>query len=203
MKGIFKNKKGFTLVELVIVMGITMLMAFLFVSLARDATDASLRFSRSLFTEQQIQQTLQIILPEIRSASQSNTGAYPISSAATSSFEFYSDIDLDGLFERVRYFLDGSTFKKGVIRPSGPPYQYVTSTESFQDLVDNMIAVNPIFTYYDISATSSLSVPLPLPIDVLRIKTVKVNLVANQGTTSTPAIVGVENEATIRNLRYK
>ena len=198
-----KKNSGFTLLEIVVAMGITIMMGYLFVMLARDTTDTGLRFSNSLFTEQQIQQTLQIILPEIRSASQSNIGAYPIDAAATSSFIFYSDIDLDGLFERVRYFANGTTFTKGVIKPTGSPLTYVTSSEVFQPLVDNLITANQIFSYYDVNATSSQSAALTFPVDVVKIKTVRISLVANQGTTSTPAIVGVENEATIRNLRYK
>lgn len=198
-----KKNSGFTLIELVVAMAITMVVAILFVRLSRSLTDGALRFSGSLVAQQQIQQTLQLMMPEIRSASQSNIGGYPISAAATGTFEFFSDVDRNGTFDKVRYFLNGTTFKKGVVYPTGNPLAYVTSTESVIDVVSNIIPSNQIFTYYDVNATSSLSTPLPSPVDVLRIKTVKVSLVVNQGTVSAPSIVGVEDEATIRNLRYK
>lgn len=196
--------KGFTLIELVVGMAIVAVVAVLFMNFSRDVTDSAIRFSGSLLTQQQIQQTLQLMMPEIRSASPSNNGAYPISIAGTSTLEFYSDVDRDHItFEKVRYFLNGSTFRKGVVKPTGSPLAYVTSTETFSDLVNGMITGSVIFTYYDASATSTLSPPLQQPVQALQVKIIKANLVANQGTTSTPSIVGVESEATIRNLRYK
>ena len=194
---------GFTLLEVLIASALSIMIAFFIVSLAKDVTDSSLRVSGSIFSQQQIQQTLQIMIPEIRSATQSNTGNYPIQTAATSTFEFYSDIDGDGLFEKVRYFLNGSSFAKGVVKPTGMPLQYVTSSETIATLVDNLVISNQIFSYYDVTATSTRSQPLPFPVDVIKIKTVKISLVANQGTTNMPSIIGAENEATIRNLRYK
>ncbi len=196
-------RAGFTLIEIVIAMGITMMVGVLFVRLSRDVTDTTLRFSRTLITQQAIETTLQVIIPEIRSIAQSNDGSFPISVAATSTFEFYSDIDRDGLFDRVRYFLDGATLTKGVIKPTGSPLAYVTSTETLQSLVDNIIVGSQIFTYYDRNATTTNSVPLQQPVSPLDVKTIRVSLVANQGTSSTPSLVGVDTEATIRNLRYK
>lgn len=197
------SRKGFTLIETVVAMGIVMVVAVLFMRFSRDVTDSTVRFSGSLLTQQQLNVTMQVLLPEIRSASQGNDGSFPIAHAATSSFQFYSDIDRDGLFDRVRYYLQGTTFTKGVIEPTGSPLAYVTSTETFQDLVYNVIPGSQIFSYYDKTATSTASTPLSQPVDVSRVKAVRITLVANQGTSSTPSLTGVETTATIRNLRYK
>jgi len=203
MKLVQLNKqKGLTLIEVLITMALMTGIAFLITRLSGDLTDYSLRFNRGLFTQQQIQQTLQIIVPEIRSASQSSNGVYPIVEAATTSFKFYSDLDKNGTFEEVRYFLQGGIFKKGVIKPTGNPPTYPTSTEDVYDLVHNM-STGTIFFYYDNTATSTLSAPLSSPVDVLKIRTVEVRLIANQGTTSTQSLTGIDNRATIRNLRYK
>jgi hypothetical protein len=99
--------------------------------------------------------------------------------------------------------LNGNSFYKGVIKPAGSPLSYATSSEVLQDLVDNLVPGTQLFSYYDKNATSSNSTPLPSPIDPLLVKTVKISLTANQGTTSTPSIISVETEATMRNLRYK
>lgn len=200
---ITSTTSGFTLVEVVIAMGITMIVAVLFMNLSRDITDTAIRFNRSLITQQAVESTVQSMIPEIRSIAQSNDGAFPVSVAGTSTFEFYSDIDRDGLFERVRYFLDGTTFTKGVIKPTGSPLVYATSSEVFQTLVDNMIPTNQIFRYYDQTATSTYSQQLQQPVSPLNVKTISISIIANQGTTSTPSLVGVETSATIRNLRYK
>jgi prepilin-type N-terminal cleavage/methylation domain-containing protein len=194
---------GFTLIELLIVMGIVAGIAMAVGLLGSDLTKYSLRFNNSLIVQQEMQQTLQIMLPEIRSIAQSNNGAFPIISAASGSFAFYSDIDRDGGFDQVRYFLNGTTFQKGVIRPTGNPVTYPSSSEDIRDMVHNIMS-GQIFSYYGITATSSQSAALPAPVDPLKVKTVKISLIANQNpSTSTPSIVGVENEATIRNLRYK
>ena len=184
-------------------MAIVMIVGVLFMRLSQDITSSALRFTNSLVTQQSIQSTLQTMVPEIRSAAQSNDGAYAISVAATSTFEFYSDVDRDGLFDRVRYFLSNTTFKKGVTKPTGSPLTYATSSEVLQDLVENVIPGSQIFSYYDKNATSSGSTALPSPVDPVQVKTIKITLVANQGTSSTPSIVGVETSATVRNLRYK
>lgn len=197
------QRDGFTLIEFLVTMTIVVVIGVLIMNLSRDVTDSTVRFSNSLVTEQAIQSTLQVMMPEIRSIAQSNDGAYPISAAASSSFEFYSDIDQDGLFERVRYFLNGTTFQKGVIKPSGSPLAYATSSEQLRDLVYNMVVPSQIFSYYDSTATSTDSVALSFPVNPLDVKTVRVNLVANKGTATIPAIVSTATEATIRNLRYK
>ena len=193
--------RGFTLLEVIIASAIVVVVGWLIVNFGIDLAVSNIRFNGSLLTQAQIHQTLQIMVPEIRSASQSNGGAYPIATAGTSTLIFYSDIDRDGLFERVRYFLNGSTFSKGVIKPTGTPFVYPTSTEVVYDLVNTMIP-GTIFAYYDEDARTSTSTPLSQPVDILRIKMVRITLIANQGTTSTPSIVGVEDQATVRNLRY-
>jgi prepilin-type N-terminal cleavage/methylation domain-containing protein len=200
---ILRDKKGFTLIELVVTMGIVMMVGVLFMRLSRDVTDSTLRFSGSLITQAALDQTMQVILPEIRSASQANDGSYPILEAGTSSLKFYSDVTQDGLFDLVHYYLDGTTFKKGVVTPTGSPLEYVTSTEAIRDVVYDVIPGAQLFTYYDKTATSPDSTPLQQPVDVSKVRTIKITLVANQGTTSTPSITGVETQATIRNLRNK
>jgi prepilin-type N-terminal cleavage/methylation domain-containing protein len=198
-----RDSHGFTLIEIVVAMAIMSGLAFFFVNLARDTTDATLRFNNQLVTQQQIEQTMQLIVPEIRSIGQGIDGAYPIVGASTSSFQFYSDIDRNGSLDMVRYFLSGTTLKKGVIKPSGSPLAYSSSSEALTDVVTNVVAGTQIFSYYDSSATSSLSNALPTPVDVLKIKTVKMTVVANQGTPGKPSLAGAETSATIRNLRYK
>jgi len=196
------DQQGFTLLEVLITMALMTGIALFITKFAGSLTDYSLRFNRSIFTQQEISQTLQTILPEIRSATQSNNGVYPIVAATTSTFTFYSDLDRDGKFEQVRYFLQSGVFKKGVIRPAGSPPTYPTSSETIYDLVHDM-TTSTIFSYYDNTATSTFSTALPSPVDVLKVRTVEINLIANQGATSTPSLTGIDNRATIRNLRYK
>lgn len=198
-----KQNKGFTLMEVVIAMAITIMLGVFFVRLARDTTDSTLRFNNQLLAQQQIEQTLALLVPEIRSISQGIDGSYPIAEATTSTFQFYADVDRNGTFDKVRYFLSGNQFNKGVIKPTGSPLSYPTSTEYVLTVVDGIVPGAQIFSYYGASATSSASTALSSPVDVLLIKTVKVTLVVDQGLPGQPSFAGAETSATIRNLRYK
>ena len=198
-----KKYKGFTLLEVLISMVILIVVTSLILVFFWNVTDTSRRFSSSLIAQQQVQQTLQIIVPELRSAAQSNTGVYPIFGVSSTTLGFYSDIDRDGLFERVRYFLDEDVLKKGVIRPSGEPMGYDIDDEVVYDVVEGVVEGAQIFSFFDGSATSTESNQLPFPINILDIRKVKISLVVNQGVAGKPSIVGVEDLVTIRNLRYK
>lgn len=201
---LWTKQAGITLVELIVAMGIFTIISWFIISFALDVGDSSLRISNSLLTQTQIRQTLNLMVSEIRSAGQSNVGGYLIAQSASSTFTFYTDINRDGiLLERVRYFLDGNTFSKGIITPTGSPLEYVDSSEEIIPLVDNVVLGLDIFSYYGSSATSSDSSPLGYPIDVLDIRIVGVNLSANQGTVNVPSVVGEKEWVTIRNLRYK
>lgn len=199
----FRSEQGMTLLEILITMVLVTGITFFVISFSKDVTDSSLRFTGSLVASQQIQQALQIILPELRSAATSNNGSYPIIQAASTSLTFFSDIDHDGVFERVRYFFQSDALKKGIIEPTGEPLVYTTSSEVVFDLITNLVVQEPIFTFYPENATSTESAPLPEPIDILSIRMISVTLFANQGSGADPVLVGGRNQATIRNLRYK
>ncbi|PIT93243.1 MAG: hypothetical protein COU06_00910 [Candidatus Harrisonbacteria bacterium CG10_big_fil_rev_8_21_14_0_10_38_8] len=196
------KNRGFTLLELVIAMGIFIGVAFFIVVLSRRVFDTTLEFSSSLTTQQQIQQTLQVMVPEIRSMAQSNTGGYPVEEASTSTLIFYSDIDFDGVFERIRYSLSDGVFIRGVVEPTGNPLVYSTSTEVTRELVYNIIEGVDVFSYYSSGVTSTEELPLIHPVDIQLIRMIRVDLIANQGSITNPSIVGGQEQVTIRNLRY-
>ncbi|MDP3880690.1 MAG: prepilin-type N-terminal cleavage/methylation domain-containing protein [bacterium] len=201
-----RQQRGFTLVEILVAMSITVVVAILITQFIGSITEFNQRFNRTLVGQEQASQTLQIMIPEIRSAAQSNVGNYPIEEAATSSFTFYSDIDKDGLYERVRYYLDsdGETFSKSIIKPSGEPLTYSSSSEITRPMMTGIqMGTSSIFTYYDMHSTGTQSVALPAPVDVLEVKTVNIRLIFDEGSTERPVIKSVENQATVRNLRFK
>ncbi|MEZ4156544.1 MAG: prepilin-type N-terminal cleavage/methylation domain-containing protein [Candidatus Paceibacterota bacterium] len=199
------HKNGFTLLEILIAtaisVGVAALVTVFIGSLARQGES----FNRRILGQSQASQSLQVMIPEIRSAGQSNVGGYAIEQASSTSVTFYSDIDSDGVFERIRYFLDtDNAFKKGIIEPTGQPLVYATSSEVVRTVIDELsMGSEPVFRYYDITATSTNSTELPSPIDVLEIKTIRIQLLFDEGDEFNPVIKGVENQATVRNLRFK
>src|ERR1700754_5186529 len=102
------RQAGFTLLEILvasaIIAGIMLFVAYF----GNDLVKSNIRVNTTLLTQQEMQQAIQLMIPEIVSVSQSNSGNYPIEAAATTSLTLYSDIDRDGKFDRVRYYLEGS-----------------------------------------------------------------------------------------------
>lgn len=162
-------------------------------------TNSTLSESASLITE--VRQTFKTMMVEIRSASISSTGAYPLAAATGTSFIFYSDIDDDGLKERIRYFVDGSTLKKGVIKPTGNPLSYNPSNEVITTAVNNLAnGAQPVFEYYDENYDGD-DPPLTSPVNLLAVRLVKVTIKVDKNPTRPPAAVTMVTQVSVRNLK--
>ncbi|MBI2033756.1 MAG: prepilin-type N-terminal cleavage/methylation domain-containing protein [Candidatus Liptonbacteria bacterium] len=195
-----KKLAGFTFIEVVIVIAIFVVIFTVIASFGENTSLLSNLINKSLQAEQDLRQTFQVIVTEIRSAGPSSLGAYPIESAATSSFAFFSDIDEDGVFERVRYFVGTSTLEKGVIEPIGNPLVYATSSESVKIAVNYLLMASSTFEYYDANYTG-LEASLSTPIDVTKIRIVKVTVTADVNPGAAPKPVTFTNIINVRNLR--
>lgn len=192
---------GFTLMEILIsiaiLTGITLFISYF----SLDVSNFAGFFSESIATQQEIQQTLKILKTEVRSMGSANNGSYTVESASANSFIFFSDFDGDGLFERIRYYLEDNTLKKGVIKPTGNPLVYLTSDEKVSESVHYIIPnPPPIFIYYpkdtDINGTA-----LTLPIDPALVRLIKVNLTADENPQKPPGPADISIFISIRNLR--
>ena len=196
------RQKGFSLLEVIIVVAMAVGVLFVVVSLRGSVGTLQDIISQKLESRRDLDQTFQILVTEIRSAGPSSAGAYPIEAAGSSTLTFYSDIDKDDIFEKVRYFLATSTIKRGVIEPSGNPLTYATSSEVVTTVVENLIlsTSTSIFEYYD-SAYTGLEAPMTIPIDVTRVRIVRVSVLADVAPGKAPKPTLFTNTITIRNLR--
>ena len=195
-----KKLAGFTFIEVVIVIAVFAVLFMVIASFGQNTSLLSNLINKSLEIEQDLRQTFQVRVTEIRSAGPSSLGAYPIESAATGSLAFFSDIDEDGIFERVRYFIGTSTLQKGVIKPSGNPLVYTTSTETVKSVVRYLLPATSTFEYYDASYTGS-EAPLSAPIDVTKIRIIKITVTADVNPGAAPKPVTFTNTVNVRNLR--
>lgn len=208
MKRFFKSLKklggrnGVSLVEILLVVTISISILFAVTSF-RSNLDLLQNFvSQKLQSSQDLKQTLQILTTEIRSAGPSSLGAYPIEAASTSSFVFYSDIDKDGLFEKVRYFLSTSTVQKGVTKPFGNPLVYATSSEIITTAIDNVIPsqTTPLFQYFDTNYTGSQPA-IPQPVNTNQIRIVRFSVYVDVNPKSSPQPEFFTSTITVRNVR--
>jgi type II secretory pathway pseudopilin PulG len=194
-----KKKSGFTLLETVVYIAIAGLVLL-------AVTNAIITFYQSnRYTLEQMTQLdsarkgVAALVAGIREATYSELGSYPIESADTSSITFYADIDNDGTAERVRYFLSGGNFNKGVIVPVGSPAVYDPATETVTTLAEHIRNAEQgvgMFTYYDTNGAL-----MSTPITLIGIRYVKMALVVNVNPATMPNEFTLRSSATIRNVK--
>ena len=196
-----RKRAGVTLIEIAILIGILGAITLALIVFQQDFFKINRLVEGSLARETEVRRLLTSFANELRSASPSSTGGYLIEQATVDSFIFFADMDGDGLKEQLRYFRDGSIFKKGTTIPSGNPLTYNPANETIKDLIKEVTA-GAIFLYYD-SAYDGATAPLTQPVDVSKIRLVKTTVTIDTNGPKPPEPVSVSVQAVIRGLRFQ
>lgn len=194
------RRSGFTLLEVIVAIAVS---ASIVVIAARFNTiiqSLSGLINYQLQAQQDVELAFQGAITDIRSTGPSASGAYAIESAASSSFIFFSDVNRNGVMDRVRYFLSTSTLNRGIVAPTGSPLTYTTSTEVITPVIYNVIISKSGFQYFNSSYTGSQSA-MTSTIDVSPIRSVRFTVTADVATSSAPYPTMVSEFITMRNLR--
>jgi type II secretory pathway pseudopilin PulG len=199
MKKAFKKSGGFTIVETLFGISIFIVIVVALTLLSRNIWVYNTFVSASLNNVDMGRNTIKTFSREIRTASTADTGAYTISTATGTAFTFYSDIDNDGLKERVRYFLNGTIFQKGVIKPTGSPLTYNVANEVISTMLQNVTSTT-VFEYYDKNYDGTTA-PLSSPVTISSIRLVKVTLSTDKDPNRSPGITTFSTQVSIRNLK--
>ncbi len=197
----FNYKKGFTLTEVVIVVAISSIILTSVMYFGQSIFSFNTVAGQTLGVQTGARKVLKNIVKELRSTSPSSLGAYPISLASSTAITFFSNIDSDIQKEQVRYFLQGTTLKRGVINPTGNPLVYSAGSEVVTDLIkDIRNGATPIFTYFD-SNYAGTSTPLVQPVSPTSVRFVKIYLLLENDPNKAPASFEVTNQVLLRNLK--
>jgi prepilin-type N-terminal cleavage/methylation domain-containing protein len=138
---IYKNRAllGFTFLEVLIATSIFAVVA------GGIALFSFYYFQSYTFANEQNQQLfdaqsgLATMIKEIRSARQSEQGAWPIVEPNDQSLTFYSDVTGDGRADKVRYFIQNRILKKGVIQPTATaPIDYPATEKVIPNTATNI-----------------------------------------------------------------
>lgn len=196
-----KQESGFTLIEVivsiavfsVIVYGVTALVSSILVNSTQQgnllATNDSAR--RGAFT----------LMQELRNATTSSTGGYPLESATAQQLIFYTKAGTS--INRIRYFYQNGGLYKGVTIPVGNPLIYNLGSETVTLIQKDVAnAANPIFFYYDDTYNGVVENPLVQPVNVTVVRFVKIGLIiykrAGPGSNATYTVTA---SGAIRNLK--
>jgi len=197
-----QNKKGFTLMELLVALGITTLLLTPIVWMLINGFRHNAVIWEQLKTQNDGRRVLREVVDIVRKAEQSSIGAYSIEKAEANNLIVYANIDNDSLRERVRFWLDGTTIKKNIIKPSGNPLIYSgdgTTTEIAHDIA-NIAQGLALFSYYDENYTGTESA-LVQPVDVTKVRVVKVEFELEMDPSETPEPLRLNSMVQVRNLK--
>ncbi len=155
-----------------------------------------------LATQNDGRAAVQQFVDDVRRAETSSIGSYPISDASSTSFVFYANVDNDNSREKVRFWIDGTDLKKGVIQPSGNPLNYdgEESVITIAESVVNIAKGIALFEYYD-NTYPVTSTPLTVPDALTDIRIIRMQLELEKDPTATPVPLHVEAVVNIRNLK--
>lgn len=192
---------AFSLVEIIIVIFVLLLISIAVWTFQSNVFSLNNIISGNITAQEEARSSFKMITAEIRSASPSSTGAYSLSEAGVNSFTFYSDIDDDGLKERIRYFLSSSILKKGIIKPSGNPLVYDPDNEETTEIIHNVYNdTTPIFDYYDANYDGTTD-PLVQPVNISAIRLVKITVIVNSASLEAPIFTTFTTQVSMRNLK--
>ncbi len=197
----YNSKSGFTVIEILVSIFILTLIGLAVFSFAKNIFSLNRITSDSLTAQGEARRALKSMSAEIRTASPSSLGAYALAQTATSSFTFYSNVDNDSLKERIRYFLDGTTLKRGIIKPSGTPLTYNPANEVISELIHDVAnATTSIFSYYDENYDGTTQALIE-PINISNVRLVKITVVIDKNPQKSLGPMTLTTQISMRNLK--
>lgn len=145
---------------------------------------------------------LKVMSRELRSLVPSENGSYGIASAASSSIEFYMDIDSDGDADQLHYYISGTTLYRGTTPPTGSPAVYNPSNENISILATGMrnSSSTPLFEYYS-SSYDGTTPAMTYPLAISSIRLIKVSLTIDTDPNKTPVVKTFSSQVAPRNLK--
>jgi len=194
------SKRGFTLIETVVFISVFTLVMIILVSSIIFFYRANAYSVEQSFAVNSARKGIELLVRDIREVTYSDEGAYPLIDGADNNISFYSDIDRDNNVERVRYFLEDGSLKKGVTKSSGNPLSYDLGTEIVSiispDIRNDEQSVS-IFRYYNDTGGEIFNVG----VNITDISFVTVNLIVNINPNRLPNEFTLQSSATLRNVK--
>jgi prepilin-type N-terminal cleavage/methylation domain-containing protein len=186
------DRSGFSLIELLVSMFAGSLVAGTVITLLIGQMQLSATQNRNIINQQNLRETLAYMKEEISLAGSGVSEPF-VNTAATSEFEFRGDVDGDGTWDKVRYFLDNGSLKRTLSTSTNGGTSWTTvATDVLAAGVQSLT-----FTYYQPGNATTTTVGL--------VSAVQIGLVQAIDTDTTALTAGKVGEqemvtrVTIRN----
>jgi prepilin-type N-terminal cleavage/methylation domain-containing protein len=172
------KNQGFTLIELMISTAIIIIIVAAIFLLQNFLIDQQNYTLNSFISTDYANRSVEKLVKELRNSRNADNGAYTFETLNDQALSFYTNTDKDSQIEKVRYYLEGSTFYRSVIDPSGYPVEYLEENEIITPLAENVAnETNPLFYYYNSDWPQDQSNnPLPIEDRLTQTKIIKIDL---------------------------
>ncbi len=192
--------RGFTIIESIVVVAVTAMLGLTINTLIANFYKDNAYLLQQSSAIDSAHRGLRTSFQDLREASYGDDGSYPIASAATSTITFYSDVDGDGTVERIRLYVLGTTFYRGVTDSTSSPPTYTGQKEATTTIATYVrnSSTTPLFRYYD-SDGSELATTTT--VDVSQISSISTSVMVDLNPLRAPDILTLQETATLRNLR--
>lgn len=193
------NMRGFTLVEMLVVISITAIVGMAINSMVANFYRTNAYLLEETKAIDSAHRGLSTSFIDLREASYGDDGSYPIQSVSTSSITFFSDVDNDGVVEKIRLYLLNGSFYRGVTESTSTPPTYVGQPESTTTIANYVrnSSTTPIFKFYDVNGAQLSSSTIPIAL----IASISTSLMVDLNPLRAPDILILQETATLRNIR--
>jgi type II secretory pathway pseudopilin PulG len=145
-----KVVSGVSLIELLIVIAMLGLIGAGFLGLQYVFSQNQVIAWQNYMNVEEANSTITQITRELRTADQSEDGSYLLETPNDQEIVFFSDVDYDGIVEKVKYSLDGTNLTKTITEPTTDPITYPAANERAKVITGNIRnGSDPIFYYFN------------------------------------------------------
>ncbi len=193
------QKNGFTLIESIIVISISTLAMLAIASSVLFFYRTNANAIEQALALSSARKGVEYMVRDVREATYSEEGSYPIISMSDTELYFYSDTDRDNAVERIHYYLNGTVLMRETVNPTGTPLTYVDGTGELtvvSEDVRNGEDDVPMLEYFDATGTEILDYTR-----VSDVAIVGVTVIVNINPTRLPEEFTLRSTASLRNVR--
>jgi len=186
------NNQGFTLIEIIVVMGVLSLIYLLTSDMVIDGFRLTRYEAEQATAVETARKSMSTMTADIRGANASERGDYTLAIVEDDQLSFYNDVNDDSLMEKIRYYLDGTDLVREIYLPGATnDYSVFDASSTIASYVNNGDA--PIFSYYNSNSEETAAIN--------DIKMIGIYIMINVTPAIAPNDYILESRVNLRNLK--